>query len=291
MTTTAPEPRSSRALSPRALFEVVTSAYVPLLVAVLVVLFPLLWMTLSSFKPLTEIITQTPALLPAAPTTENYSTVAERLPFGRVFLNSVLVTAVGAALKVALAVFTAYGLVFVRFPFKNWIFAGLLVTLMVPPQVALLPNYTLITALGGADTYWGIVLPGLGTAFGTFLLRQHFRTLPPSLLEAAELDGAGHWRRLTRVVLPVSAPTVATVALITIVYEWNDYLWPLVIISKPEMMTLPVGLTLLANVDNRAAAYGQLMAGSVAVIVPVLIVFIALQRHIIAGLTQGAVKD
>ena len=161
----------------------------------------------------------------------------------------------------------------------------------MPPQVALLPNYTLITSLGGADTYWGIVLPGLGTAFGTFLLRQHFRTIPPSLVEAAELDGAGHWRRLTRVVLPVSAPTVATVGLITIVSEWNDYLWPLVIISRPEMMTLPVGLTLLSNVDNRAAAYGQLMAGSVAVIVPVLIVFIALQRHVIAGLTQGAVKD
>ncbi|BBG02997.1 MULTISPECIES: carbohydrate ABC transporter permease [Pseudonocardia] len=282
---------STRALSPRKLADAALSAYVPLVLAVLVVVFPLLWMVFSSFKPLPEIITQTPALFPSDPTWANYATATERLPFGRVFANSVLVTVIGSAIKVALAVLTAYGLVFVRFPFKNVIFAGLLVTLMVPPQVSLLPNYTLITSLGGADTYWGIILPGLGTAFGTFLMRQHFRTLPPSLLEAAELDGAGHWRRLTRVVLPVSGPTVATVALVTIVNEWNDYLWPLVIVSRPDMMTLPVGLTLLANVDNRAAAYGQLMAGSVAVIVPVLIVFIALQRHIIAGLTQGAVKD
>ncbi|MEU6697022.1 carbohydrate ABC transporter permease [Pseudonocardia sp. NPDC046786] len=280
-----------RVLSARSLLDAALSAYLPLLLAVLVVAFPLVWMALTSIKPLPEIITRTPTLLPLDPTWENYATAAERLPFGRVFANSVLVTAVGSVIKVALAVCTAYGLVFVRFPGRNLIFAGLLVTLMVPPQVALLPNYTLITSLGGADTYWGIILPGLGTAFGTFLLRQHFRTIPPSLVEAAELDGAGHWPRLTRVVLPVSAPTVATVGLITIVSEWNDYLWPLVIISRPEMMTLPVGLTLLSNVDNRAAAYGQLMAGSVAVIVPVLIVFIALQRHVIAGLTQGAVKD
>ncbi|MEQ3552336.1 carbohydrate ABC transporter permease [Pseudonocardia nematodicida] len=280
-----------RALTPRKLADAALSAYVPLLLAVIVVVFPLLWMVFSSFKPLPEIITRTPELFPADPTWTNYATATDRLPFAQVFVNSVLVTTIGSAIKVALAILTAYGLVFVRFPFKNVIFAGLLVTLMVPPQVSLLPNYTLITAFGGADTYWGIILPGLGTAFGTFLMRQHFRTLPPSLLEAAELDGAGHWRRLTRVVLPVSGPTVATVALVTIVNEWNDYLWPLVIVSRPDMMTLPVGLTLLANVDNRAAAYGQLMAGSVAVIVPVLIVFIALQRHIIAGLTQGAVKD
>lgn len=288
-TTTAAAPR--RALSPRALLDAALSAYVPLVLAVLVVAFPLVWMALSSFKPLPEIITQAPSLLPRNPTWENYATAADRLPFGRVFLNSVIVTVAGSVIKVALAILTAYGLVFVRFPFRNVVFAGLLVTLMVPPQVSLLPNYTLITAMGGIDTYWGIILPGLGTAFGTFLLRQHFRTLPPSLLEAAELDGAGHWRRLTSVVLPISAPTVATVALVTIVNEWNDYLWPLVVITRPEMMTLPVGLTLLSNVDDKAAAYGQLMAGSVAVIVPVLVVFVALQRHIIAGLTQGAVKD
>jgi sn-glycerol 3-phosphate transport system permease protein len=190
-----------------------------------------------------------------------------------------------------LAVLTAYALVFVRFPGKNVIFALVLATLMVPPQVSLLPNYVLITDLGGADTYWGIILPGLATGFGTFLLRQQFLSLPASIMEAAEIDGAGHWKRLTRIVVPISTPAIATVALVNIVFEWNEYLWPLVIVSDPNMMTLPVGLTLLQNSETGADGYGLVMAGTVLVIVPVLVVFTAFQRYIVSGLTQGAVKD
>jgi sn-glycerol 3-phosphate transport system permease protein len=190
-----------------------------------------------------------------------------------------------------LAVLTAYALVFVRFPGKNVIFALVLATLMVPPQVSLLPNYVLITDLGGADTYWGIILPGLATGFGTFLLRQQFLSLPASIMEAAEIDGAGHWKRLTRIVVPISTPAIATVALVNIVFEWNEYLWPLVIVSDPHMMTLPVGLTLLQNSESGADGYGLVMAGTVLVIVPVLVVFAAFQRYIVSGLTQGAVKD
>ncbi|HEV7870477.1 MAG TPA: carbohydrate ABC transporter permease, partial [Modestobacter sp.] len=189
------------------------------------------------------------------------------------------------------AVLTAYALVFVRFPGKKIIFALVLATLMVPPQVSLLPNYVLINDLGGADTYWGIILPGLATGFGTFLLRQQFLTLPASIMEAAELDGASHWKRLTRIVVPISTPAIATVALVNIVFEWNEYLWPLVIVSDPNMMTLPVGLTLLQNSESGADGYGLVMAGTVLVIVPVLVVFAAFQRYIVSGLTQGAVKD
>jgi sn-glycerol 3-phosphate transport system permease protein len=248
-------------------------------------------MLLSSFKTPGELVTQDIAVLPHSLAPDNYLQAAREVPFVRLFVNSVIVTVIGAGIKVLLAIFTAYALVFVRFPAKKLIFAAILVTLMVPPQVSLLPNYILVTGLGGADTYWGIILPGLGTGFGTFLLRQHFMTLPISILEAAEIDGAGHWRRLTRIVIPISAPSIVTVALVSIVFEWNDYLWPLVIVTDPSMMTLPVGLTLLSNTESDALAYGVLMAGSVAVIVPVLIVFASLQRYVIAGLTQGAVKD
>jgi sn-glycerol 3-phosphate transport system permease protein len=188
-------------------------------------------------------------------------------------------------------VLTAYALVFVRFPGKKIIFALILATLMVPPQVQVLPNYVFISGLGGRDTYWGIILPGLATGFGTFLLRQQFLTLPASILEAAEIDGASHWKRLTRIVVPISMPAIATVALVNIVFEWNEYLWPLVIVSDPHMMTLPVGLTLLANSESGADSYGIVMAGTVLVLVPVLIVFAAFQRYIVSGLTQGAVKD
>ncbi|GAA1210280.1 carbohydrate ABC transporter permease [Pseudonocardia alaniniphila] len=294
MTVTTAQRPVARAhpLAPRNLAAAATGSYLPLVLAVVVVALPLVWMVLSSFKTPTELLTRDlSTLLPSSLAPTNYVEAAREIPFARLFLNSAIVTVVGAGIKVLLAVFTAYALVFVRFPAKKLIFALILVTLMVPPQVSLLPNYILISSMGGTDTYWGIILPGLGTGFGTFLLRQHFMTLPASILEAAEIDGAGHWRRLTRIVMPISAPSIVTVALVSIVFEWNDYLWPLVIVSEPSMMTLPVGLTLLSNSESSVAKYGVLMAGSVAVIVPVLIVFAALQRYVIAGLTQGAVKD
>ncbi|WP_240690140.1 carbohydrate ABC transporter permease [Arthrobacter sp. PAMC25564] len=267
----------------------VAGGYVPLILATLVVFLPLLWMVLSSFKQPGEIITMDLKILPEGLNPENYRTAMTTVPFGRFFLNSLIVTAAGATIKVLLALLTAYALVFVRFPYKNVIFVLILVALMVPPQVSILPNYILIAGMGGKNTLWGIILPGLGTAFGTFLLRQHFMTLPASILEAAEIDGAGHWRRLWQVVAPVSVPSIATVALVTVVSEWNDYIWPLIITDRPETMTLPVGLTLLQNSEGNGSGWGILMAGAVLVIVPILLVFAALQRYIVAGLTQGSV--
>jgi sn-glycerol 3-phosphate transport system permease protein len=284
-------PRPGHPLSRRNLVATITTGYLPIVLATLVVVLPLLWMVLASFKSPSELLTQNLDVLPNSLAPTNYAEAADTVPFGRLFFNSVLVTAVGAVIKVVLAVLTAYALVFVRFPGKKIIFALVLATLMVPPQVSLLPNYVLITDLGGADTYWGIILPGLATGFGTFLLRQQFLTLPASIMEAAELDGAGHWKRLTRIVVPISTPAIATVALVSIVFEWNEYLWPLVIVSDPHMMTLPVGLTLLQNSESGADGYGLVMAGTVLVIVPVLVVFAAFQRYIVSGLTQGAVKD
>ena len=263
--------------------------YVPLILATLIVFLPLAWMALSSFKQPGEIVTTDLHILPQAPSFENYAEAARRAPFARFFLNSVIVTTIGAAVKCFLAIITAYALVFVSFPFKRLLFVLILVALMVPPQVAVLPNYILISSLGGQNTYWGIILPGLGTAFGTFLLRQHFLTLPGSILEAAEIDGAGHWRRLWSIVAPVSAPSIATVALVTVVSEWNDYIWPLIITNNTDMMTLPVGLTFLSNSDSSSQAWGVLMAGAVVVILPILLVFAMLQRYIVTGLTQGSV--
>nr|WP_261377407.1 carbohydrate ABC transporter permease [Arthrobacter sp. AG367] len=286
-----PEPslHRDRPFSRRNLIRTVVAGYLPLLVATLVVFLPLLWMVLSSFKTSGEIVTTDLKILPESLDLQNYRTAMTTVPFGQFFLNSAIVTLAGATIKVLLAILTAYALVFVRFPFRNFIFLLILVALMVPPQVSILPNFILIAGIGGKNTLWGIILPGLGTAFGTFLLRQHFRTLPASILESAEVDGAGHWRRLWQIVVPVSVPSIATVALVTIVTEWNDYIWPLIITDRPETMTLPVGLTLLQNNESNAAGWGVLMAGAVLVIVPILIIFAALQRYIVAGLTQGSV--
>ena len=286
----APRPAWRQALSRENIASTLFAGYVPMILALLVVALPLLWMVVASFKPISEIVTMDPSLLPRNPTLENYGAVADRVPLARVFFNSVVVTFIGAAIKVFLAITTAYALVFIEVPFRNAIFLGILVALMVPPEAAMLPNFLSISAIGGRDTLWGIILPGLGTAFGTFMLRQQFKTLPAELMEAAELDGAGHWRRLWQIVAPVSVPTIATVALVIIVNEWNNFLWPLVIIDSPDKMTLPVGLNLLRSIETQTGSYGVLMAGAVIVIAPVLVVFAALQRYIVAGLTQGAVK-
>lgn len=269
----------------------ILGGYLPLAVVVLVVALPLGWMVLSSFKQVSEIVTLNLGVFPERWSFVNYTAAFRTAPFGRFFLNSVLVTTIGATVKVLLAIHTAYALVFVRFPFKNVIFVAILVALMVPPQVAILPNYILVAGMNGLNTYWGIIVPSLGTAFGTFLLRQAFRSLPMSMLEAAEVDGAGHLSRLWRMVVPVTAPSIATVALVTIVAEWNEYIWPLIITTDPQLMTLPVGLTLLQNNESGPAGYGVMMAGAVIVILPVLAVFAFLQRYIVAGLTAGSASN
>ncbi|HRL49057.1 MAG TPA: carbohydrate ABC transporter permease [Propioniciclava sp.] len=282
--------RHGSALDQESTASLILGGYVPLILATLIIALPLIWMMLGSLKTSGEVVSRDLVWLPASPSFDAYVTASRQVDFPRLFLNSTLVTIVGAGIKVLLALTTSYALVFVRFPFKRIIFAGILVALMVPPQVSLLPNYVLISGLGGANTYWGIILPGLGTAFGTFLLRQHFLSLPAEILEAAELDGAGHLRRLVQIIIPISTPTIATVSLVTIVNEWNDYIWPLIITTDDQMMTLPVGLTLLKNLEGDPSSYPILMAGAVVVILPVLIVFMFLQRYIVAGLTQGAVR-
>ncbi|MEV0268254.1 carbohydrate ABC transporter permease [Hamadaea sp. NPDC050747] len=280
----------SRPLSRRNLAAALVADYLPIMLAILVVVLPLAYLILSSFKAPADVITQKLVVLPDPWHPANYSEAARIVPFPRLFLNSAIVTVVGAGIKVLLAVFTAYALVFVQFPGRKYVFWAVLATLMVPPQVSVVPNFVFVSGLGGQDTYWGIILPGLATGFGTFLLRQSFLTLPTEVIDAAQVDGAGHWRRLWHMVVPMAAPSIATVALVNIVFEWNDYLWPLVIVSDPQMMTLPVGLTLLQNSENSAASYGIVMAGTVMVLLPVLVVFAALQRHIVTGLTQGGVK-
>lgn len=265
--------------------------YIPMIIALVIIAFPLLWMLSSSLKPSAEIVTSTPSLLPDEATFQNYKDVASALPLGRLLFNSVVTTIAGTLIKVILAITTAYAVVFIDVPHKNIFFMFILAALMFPSEAAIIPNYMTIASLGGRNTLWGIILPGLGTAFGTFLLRQQFLTLPKSLLEAAELDGAGHWRKLFQIVVPVTAPTIATVTLISVVNEWNNFLWPLIVVDTPIHMTLPVGLNLLKSAESSAGLYGTLMAGATIIIVPVLIVFALLQKYIVAGLTQGAVKE
>ena len=262
--------------------------YVTMIFATLVLGAPLLWMALASLKAPDELYQVPLQWLPAQPDLDNYAQAAGAIPLGRLLVNSIGLTVVGAGLKVALGLCCAYALVFLDFPFRKVVFGLVIATLMIPPQITIIPNYTLVASLGWLNTYQGILVPGLASAFGTFLFRQHFLTLPRSVLEAAELDGAGHWRRLWRFVVPMSTPTLAAVALVSVVTEWNDYLWPFLVVDDPSKMTLPVGLTLLQNTDGMTN-WGVLLAATVVVTLPILLVCLVLQRRLVAGLTAGAV--
>lgn len=263
--------------------------YALLLLTALVFVVPLYWMASASLKSLQEIYTFPPVWVPTDPRFSNYSEAWNAAPFGRFYANTIVTTFFGVALEVINAVLTAYALVFLRFPGKNIIFIVLLAALMVPIHVTILPNYLTIASLGWLNTYQGIILPGASVAFGAFLLRQHFLTLPHEIMDAARLDGAGHLQTLWYVVLPLSKPVLVTVTLISVVTKWNDFLWPLIATSTTDMRVLPIGLSYLFNQEG-ANQWGLIMAAAIFVILPILLLFLRWQRHIVSGLTSGATK-
>ncbi|GAA1644896.1 carbohydrate ABC transporter permease [Georgenia ruanii] len=262
--------------------------YAVMVLAVLVLGVPLLWMLLAGFKQPDELYTVPLRWLPHGLDLSNYAEATSLVPMGTMFLNSVGITLVGAAGEMLLGLGCAYALVFLDIPFKRAIFVAVIFTLLIPQQITIIPNYTLTAELGWINTYQGIIVPGLSSAFGTFLFRQHFLTLPASILEAAELDGAGHWRKLFQFIVPMSAPTIAAVGVVSVVGKWNEYLWPFLVTDDPDKMTLPVGLTLLQKVDGMQD-WGLLMAATSLVTLPMVVVFLVLQRRLVSGLTAGAV--
>ena len=259
---------------------------------VIIVGLPLLWMVLGSLKTNQEIYTLPIQWLPASPRWDNFADAWNAAPFGQFYINSIIITVAGAVLKVANATLTAYAFAFLRFPGKNWLFLLLLAALMIPEQVVILPNYlTLANVFGQSwiNTYQGIVLPGAATAYGTFLMRQSFLTLPREVLDAAKVDGCGHLRLLWDIVLPLSRPVLATLTLIFVVDRWNDYLWPLIVTNSQLMRPLTVGLTYLFDQEGNTR-WGPVMAASIFVIAPLLVIFAWAQRHIIEGIAAGATK-
>lgn len=250
---------------------------------------PIFWMASASLKNLGEIYTFPPQWVPSNPRWENYTDAWNAAPFGRFYLNTLITTAVGVGAELLFGTLTAYAFVFLPFPRKNLLFLVLLAALMIPIQVTMLPNYLTVANLGWLNTFPGIIVPGASVAFGTFLFRQHFLTLPREILEAARLEGAGHLQLLRLIVLPLSRPIFVTVGLIALVNKWNDFLWPLIVTNRIDMRVLPVGLAYLFDQEGNSQ-WGIIMAATVFVVLPILVVFAWAQRHIIAGLTAGATK-
>jgi sn-glycerol 3-phosphate transport system permease protein len=249
------------------------------------------WMVLAAFKTNREIFAVPTTWIPVEPTLANFPAAWTQMPFGRFYLNSIAYTLIGGGVKLVQAILCGYAFAFLRVPFRNTLFLLLLAALMIPDEVTVLPNYLTVSNLGWADTYPGLLVPGFVSAFGTFLLRQQFLGLPREVLEAARVDGAGHLRSLWSVVLPMSRPVLATLVLLTVVQRWNDYLWPLIVTSSTDMRVLSVGIALLFNRETTSSTdWGMVMAGTIYVVLPIVALFLVVQRHLIAGLSAGAVK-
>ncbi|HSM54894.1 MAG TPA: carbohydrate ABC transporter permease [Candidatus Sulfomarinibacteraceae bacterium] len=252
---------------------------------------PFFWMIITALKPVHEVIIYPPRWLPQEIRLENFVDAWNAAPFGRFYINSIVTGVATTLLQVVFAAFMAYAFVFIRFPYKRFLFLLVLATMMVPLEMKLVPNYILLAKLDWINTYWALIIPPAAHAFPVFVLEQQFRTLPRDLIDAAKVDGASHFQILVRIVTPVSRPLLAAVGLVSFVGRWNDYLWPLIVTNEVTMRTLPIGLAYLQETQEGSNRWNLLMAGTIFVIIPILILFIMTQKQFVEGITRGAVKS
>ena len=259
-----------------------------LIVGAVVMLFPFLWQLLTSFKTIDESLLVPPALLPGQWNLDNYRKATDALPFGALFLNSVASVLVRTVVQVALCSLAGYAFARLRFPFRNTLFLLLLSIMMVPRELYLLPQSEIMQSLGWLNSLPGLIAPGLFSAFGTFLMRQFFLSLPKSLEEAAALDGAGYFRTFRSVMLPLARPGMIALAIFVALFSWNEVLWPLFVNSDTDKLNLAAGLSTL--VGQGLADYPMLMAGSLLAEIPMIILFLLLQRRFIEGIAFTGAK-
>jgi multiple sugar transport system permease protein len=264
-------------------------AYVLLTLGLALMVVPFLWMAVSSLKPEGEVMAVPPTWWPETATTSNYATLFERMDFPTFFLNSTIVAVAVTAGNVVFCSMLGYALAKLEFPGRRALFGLVLVTLMVPGVVTFVPMFVLVTNLGLSNTLPGMFLPFLVGPFGVFLMRQYIAGLPDELIQAARVDGAGELRIFFRVMLPLCGPALASLGILTFLTSWNNFLWPLVVAQTEDMYTLPVALALF-SVGQNATRYGLLLAGAVVVVLPVIVVFLVLQRWIMQGIAMTGIK-
>jgi multiple sugar transport system permease protein len=263
--------------------------YVPLVIGLILLVGPFLWMLLGSFKTTGELRQVPPTWWPENPTLANYEDLFSRLNFLGYFFNSTVVAVAVTAGNVIFCSMLGYALTKLSFPGKRVLFAVVLGTLMVPGIVTFMPLFVLVANLGLVNTHAGMILPFLAGAFGVFLMRQFIGGIPDELLDAARVDGAGEHYIFWRIVMPLCGPAIATLTILVFLASWNSFLWPLVVATSDRMYTLPVAIALFAT-GQQETNVALLMAGSVVVILPVLLIFILLQRHFTQGIAMTGFK-
>lgn len=262
--------------------------YTALVLGAFIALFPMLWMVSASLMPTGEATSAPPRFLPSRLTGEHYRALFTRLNLGRYLVNSTIVALAVTTISLFVNSMAGYAFAKLRFRGRERLFRALTAGLVIPVQVAMLPLFLLMKELGMINTYWGVIIPGLASIFGIFLVRQYALSIPDDLLDAARIDGASELRIYWSIVLPTIRPILATLAIWTFLATWNDFMWPLIVLSDESRFTLPVAL---ANLSGEHVSDTELMmAGSVLTVLPVMLVFLFLQRFYIAGITAGSVK-
>ncbi|MEV6636397.1 carbohydrate ABC transporter permease [Actinoplanes sp. NPDC051470] len=275
----APTPviRRSRAAVLRAVLSQTLLSLVALLF-----LSPIIWMVLSALKPSAEVFTVPPKLFGSRIMFSNFPEAWNYLPFGRFIINTVFVASVGTAITLVASALSGYAFARLNFRFRGGLFVLYLSTLIVPQEVIVIPMFLVMKEIGWVNSYQALILPWAFTAFGTFLLRQFFLTVPKELEEAAKLDGCGHLRILSRIFVPVAAPAFAVLAVFTFIGYWNSFLWPLITVSDTSRMTVPLGLQLFLG--QQGQRWELLMAASTIAMVPTVALVLALQKYLVRGI-------
>lgn len=253
----------------------------------LIWLFPIVWITLTALSPPGSL---SGGGLPDLATL-GLTTLREALatyPLTTWAVNSIAIAVVAVVLTVVVDILAGYVLAKRRFPGRAVVLMAIIATLMIPVQVLLIPQFELVAELGWVNSYWAVIIPRSAEAFGIFLARQYLLAIPDELLEAAALDGAGQWRILTRVVLPLARPLIAVLVVLTFMYRWNEFAWPLVALRDPELYTLPVGLAFLQG--QYATDYPTLMSGALVSMLPILALFVVAQRYFVSGLARSGLR-
>jgi ABC-type glycerol-3-phosphate transport system permease component len=252
-----------------------------------VMVFPLWVMIITAFSG-ESVFAQQLQLWPDRVTTRNFSRVLAAWPVGTWFVNSITITAITTLLSVVVSVAAGFAFAKLRFPAKTVLFLLLLATMMVPTQAILVPEFRIVNSLGLVGTFWAVIIPGAAATFGIFLARQFMLAIPKELMEAAYMDGAGTLRTFLSIVLPLCKPLLAVLTLLSLMYQWNDFLWPLIVLKDSALYTLPIGLQFLQG--QYQTDYGALMAMTLLAVAPLVVLFLVFQRYFVQGLATTGIK-
>lgn len=272
-----------------AIFAGKISLYIMVSAAAVIMIAPFYWMFVTSVSPVQDIVSFPPKWLPSYLVFRHFVEVLNKAPFHFYYMNSLMVAVVSVGCSLFFGLFAGYAFAVYRFPLQNFFFILILSTIMVPFQVTLVALYILVAKIGWVDTLWGILAPNFASALGVFLIRQSVKSIPPDLIEAARLDGAGEIRIVLTIIAPLIKATLATVGMILFLNSWNDFLWPVIVINSRNLRTIPVGIALFKD-PYGSMNYGPLMAATVISTAPMLIAYIFSQKFIVKGITVTGLK-